>query len=324
MSFGEHLEELRSCSVRALLGLVLTVCLSLVFAKRILAFIVKPALVVLEARGQRPELQALSPPDTFIMYLKMALIAGIILAMPWIIMQIWRFVALGLYSHEKRFVRMLTPISVGLFIAGAVFMFYLVLPVVLNFFVTFTQDIRVDDLKMSTLQSWIVGADETTGKEGPPPANSVHIPVVRGEPENVSTGGIWFDQAHNRLCVRGDEQVYALPLQPARDVSAVRNHFSLSQYVGFVLTLSLGFGLAFELPLVVLFIVAIGIVSTEKLGHYRRYIILIIFFVAAILTPPDVISQILLAVPMLLLFEGALFAARRYVRHKERKEAAGT
>lgn len=322
MSFGEHLEELRRCSIRALLGLLATVCLSLVFAKRILAFIVRPALVVLEAQGQRPELQALSPPDTFIMYLKMALISGVILAMPWILMQIWRFVGLGLYSHEKRFIRKLTPVSIGLFASGVVFMFYLVLPVVLNFFVTFTQDIRVEDLQMSTLQSWIVGDRKAGDGADVLPKDAPTIPVIHGAPADIGTGGIWFDASRNRLCVRGPDEVYALPLQSAHNVPAIRNYFSLAQYVGFVLTLSLGFGIAFELPLAILFITAIGVASPDQLAHYRKHIILVIFFLAAVLTPPDVMSQMLLAIPMLALFEGSLIAARRMARAKAQRAAA--
>jgi len=316
MSFGDHLEELRRCSIRALIGLVIAIVISLSFSKQILAYILKPALVVLDARGQRPELQSLSPPDTFLMYLKMAFLCGLILAMPWILMQIWRFVSVGLYSHEKRFMRAFAPVSVGLFIAGVVFMFYLVLPIVLNFFVMFTQDIRVGDLQLSTLQSWMVGGPKAGAPSDALAIDSLRVPVVQSDPENVSTGGIWFNEAQGRLSLRGRDQVYSLPLQPAHNVQAVRNHFSLSQYVGFVLSLSLGFGLAFELPLVILFITAMGLVSVERLTKSRRYVIFGIVVAAAFLTPPDVISQILLAIPMMILFEGALFASKKLIKPK--------
>jgi Sec-independent protein secretion pathway component TatC len=317
MSFGDHLDELRRCSISALVGLVIATVFSLIFAERILAFILKPALVVLDARGQRAELQALGPPDTFIMYLKMALLCGIILAMPWILHQIWRFVSVGLYSHEKRFVRAIGPASIGLFIAGVLFMFFLVLPVVLNFLVGFTENIRIDELRPGFLQAWVVGQSEDGDRVDALKLNMPHVPVVHGEPENVTTGGLWFDEQRNRLCVRGKDQVYALPFQPAQDVQAVRSHFSLSEYVGFVLALSLGFGLAFELPMVVLFITAMGLVTVDKLAQSRRYVIFGIFIAAAFLTPPDVISQVLLAIPMVILFEGALFAARHFVEKKQ-------
>lgn len=324
MSFGEHLEELRACCIRALVGLLVTTIFSLIFAKRILAFILKPALVVLEAHGQRPEMQALAPPDTFIMYLRLALICGVILAMPWILMQIWRFIAVGLYSHEKRFIRTLTPVSIGLFIAGVLFMFFLALPIVLNFFVKFTQQIQVEELRPSFLQAWMIGEDTAANPPALADDDFPKIPVVEGAPPDVSTGGLWFDASLNRLCMQGREpgQMFTIPLQPAHGVQAVRSYFSLSQYVSFVLMLSLGFGIAFELPMIVLFLTAIGIVSVDSLAKYRRHVILAIVFAAAVLTPPDVISQVLLAIPMIILFEGALFAARRFVDKKPQPEVA--
>jgi Tat protein translocase TatC len=314
MSFGDHLEELRSCSIRALVGLLVTTVLSLIFAKRILAVVLKPAVVVLNAHGQRSELQALSPPDTFIMYLKMALVSGLILAMPWVLMQVWRFVSVGLYAREQRFLRLFTPISLGLFVAGVAFMFLVVLPVVLNFFVTFSQGIQVDDLELSFLQSWIVRSPE----EGEPPrADELDLPalpIVDQPPAGAEVGAMWFDASRDRLCIQGEETIFVTPLQPARNVAAVRNQFSLGQYVGFVMMLSLGFGLAFELPLIVLFVTSMGIFTADELARSRRHVIFGIVALAAVLTPPDVISQVLLAVPMILLFETALFVSRRLVK----------
>jgi sec-independent protein translocase protein TatC len=125
---------------------------------------------------------------------------------------------------------------------------------------------------------------------------------------------MWFDASRDRLCIQGEETIFVTPLQPARNVAAVRNQFSLGQYVGFVMMLSLGFGLAFELPLIVLFVTSMGIFTADELARSRRHVIFGIVALAAVLTPPDVISQVLLAVPMILLFETALFVSRRLVK----------
>lgn len=312
MSFGDHLEELRRCAIRSVIAVVLATVLALAFAKSILAFILKPAVVVLSAHGQRTELQALSPPDAFMMYFKLALLSGLIIAMPIVLWEIWRFISLGLYAHEQRFVRRLAPFSLGLFVLGVCFMFYVALPVVLNFFVGFGEEIRIHSLRPGMLQGWLIGS----GGSSPDPAaltlpDDARVPLLPGDPPQPAVGAIWFNSARGMLCVQTEGGLRQLPMQPAEDVSAVRSDFGLSYYVSFVLMLSLAFGLAFELPLVIIFLTTMGIVSPADLARWRKYVILAIFIVAAVITPPDVLSQILLAIPMVGLFEGALWISKR-------------
>ena len=309
MSFGEHLEELRSCSIRALIGLALSCTLSLLFARKIMALVLRPALVVLDVHGQRAQIQALSPPDTFLTWLKMAFIAGLIIAMPWILMQIWRFVAVGLYQREQRFLRLFTPVSITLFLTGVVFMYYIVLPVVLNFFVVFGERVVVTDLQPSGLQELLMGTSSEP-EDGEPDPLAMGIPMRQTNPADAAPGSIWINEQRGVLCVQTERGIFSVPMQRSDRAAAVRSEFGLNYYISFVLSLSLAFGLAFQVPLVVVFLASTGIVPLNELRRARRYVIFGIFVAAAILTPPDVISQLLLAIPMLILFETALQVAR--------------
>lgn len=309
MSFGEHLEELRACSILALVGMFITTTISMIFAKRILSFVLNPLVVILNARGQVPQAQAINPPDTFILYLKMAFLAGIVLSMPWTLIQIWRFVALGLFPRERKFLKLVTPASIGLFATGAVFMFYIVLPIVINFFIEFGEAITVDNLEPSWITGMIVGDQSGNETEVPADLKLAQITMVAKDPVDPPVGSEWYNTTRNQRCIMTEKGIYTTPMHPSQNVSVVKSQFGLSQYVSFVMMLTLAFGLAFELPLVILFITSMGLVSVNDLKKYRRYIFLATFIVAAILTPPDVISQMLLAIPMMFLFEGALIVS---------------
>ncbi len=309
MSFGDHLEELRVCSILALIGIFITTTLSLIFAKHILSFVLHPLGVILHARGLDPQAQALNPPDTFLLYLKMAFLAGIVMSMPWTLIQIWRFVALGLFPHERKFLKLITPASIGLFATGAVFMFYIVLPIVINFFVEFGEGIKIDNLEPSWITGLIVGEKAVEESELPADVKLDQIAMLTKDPEDPPIGSEWYNTTRNQRCLMTDKGVYTSPMHASQNVSVVKSQFGLSQYVSFVMMLTLAFGLAFELPLVILFITSMGLVSVADLKKYRRYIFFVTFIVAAILTPPDVISQLLLAIPMMILFEGALIVS---------------
>ncbi len=319
MPLGDHLEELRVCCLRALAGLVLAAGISLAFAEGILAYLLRPALVVLRAHGQPAEIQALGPPDAFVMYLKIAFLCGLIISMPWILIQIWRFVSVGLYRNERRFVRTVAPASCVLFACGVAFMFYVVLPIILNFFVSFGEGIKVADVEGNWFQKLAVSA-EKVAESDESIVLGADVPLLEHDPVKPPEGSVWVNSSRNLYCVQTATGTLTIPMQPAGKIAAIKSQFGLSFYVSFVLTLSLAFGLAFELPLVILFVTGMGIVTVDELSRARRYIILGILTGAAILTPPDVISQLLLAFPMFILFEGALVVAR-YVT--SRKELAG-
>jgi len=309
MSFGDHLEELRTCSILTLIGMAITTTFSLIYAKGILSLILRPLVVILHARGQAPQAQAINPPDTFLLYLKMAFLTGLVLSMPWTLIQIWRFVALGLHPRERKFLKMLAPASIGLFAAGALFMFYIVLPIVINFFVEFGEQITVTDLEPSWIERLLVEGASGDSPESLADLKLGNIVMLSEDPPDPPVGAEWYNTTRNLRCVMTEQGVFTNPMHASKNVSAVKSQFGLSQYVSFVLMLTLAFGLAFELPLVVLFITSMGLVSVADLRKSRRYVAFGIVIAAAILTPPDVISQLLLAFPMMILFEGALIVS---------------
>ncbi len=136
MSLGDHLEELRGRLISSIIGLVIALVICLCFGKYIVAFIEKPYI---DAMGQEARLQSISPVDGFVSYMQIALIAGIILASPWIFFQLWQFIAAGLYPNEKRYVYKSIPFSAGLFIIGALTFIFGIAPRTLQFFVFFNK-----------------------------------------------------------------------------------------------------------------------------------------------------------------------------------------
>ena len=138
MSFGDHLEELRLRLILVLAGVALACIVCVCFGKFIIAFIEKPFIDVM---GNEARLQSLAPAEGIISYMNICLIAGFVLASPWVFYQLWMFVAAGLYEKEKRYVYKAVPFSVGLFIAGALFFIFVIAPVTLRFLVLFNRQI---------------------------------------------------------------------------------------------------------------------------------------------------------------------------------------
>ena len=136
MSLGDHLEELRSRLISAIIGLVIAVVICLCFGKYIVVFIEKPFV---DELGEEARLQSIAPAEGIISYMKIGLIAGVILASPWIFYQLWQFVAAGLYPHEKRYIYKSIPFSAGLFVTGALFFIFVIAPKTLKFFVLFNK-----------------------------------------------------------------------------------------------------------------------------------------------------------------------------------------
>ncbi len=317
MPFGDHLEELRKRLILGIAGLAIGTIVSLVFAKRILAFIITPVLIVLEAHGETPQLLALMPHGPFIIYLKVGFLSGLVISTPWVMHQIWLFVCTGLYPRERTFVRRFAPVSVGLFATGVLFMFYIVLPVVLNFFVTFNQGFDLPNLRPNRFQSLLLGTDDKPAEPVKLPPGP-KVPIVDRDPSDPEVGSIWFNSTTSSLNFQTPDGPKATPLKSVTSTRAVASQYGLSFFVSLVFALTLAFGLAFELPVLVVFLAATGIVSTAEMARARRYVMFGIVVAAAILTPPDVISQVLLALPMFILFESGLAVGRVFERrHQE-------
>ncbi len=318
MSFGDHLEELRACLIRALIGVAIVAVFTFIFGREILEVIFRPLWTVQVANGLQPNLQALAPTDAFTAYLKISFLSALILAMPWVLHQTWNFVGSGLYRKEKRFIRGVLWTSTGLFILGVMFLYFVVLPVVLQFFITFNRAFGPANPGPSAFQSLLLAADQGIPVEAAR-SGSVEVSVLRADPSEPPPGKMWVNATTRRLMVQTTSGVWSTPLEPGAVSPALQSQFAVDQYISFVLLLALAFGITFETPIVVVFLAWSGLVSTTAMADSRRYVIMGVIVVSAVLTPSaDILNQMLLAGPMYALFELGLGCARMI----ERKNAA--
>lgn len=305
MTFGEHLEELRWRLIRAVLAVAAGVAIAFVFRDSITTFFVQPYQRAALWQGIPPYLVALHPTEVFMVVLKLCVLVGVLISSPYAFYQVWAFVAAGLYPRERRLVTRMVPASVGLFALGVAFLFYIVLPVALR--------------ALMAMNSWVptpgVHSSAPSVEQAARAAASrpilPQVPILAQDPVDPPAGTMWISPDGMRLKIAmADGQVVVADLHVS-DSAMVQSQFDLGQYVSFVTGLAFGFGFGFQVPLVVLLLSRIGIVSAAQMGEARKVVILIVFIAAAIITPTaDVYNLLLLAVPMVLLFEIGLLAAR--------------
>lgn len=223
-----HLLELRSRLLRAVVAILIVSIPCMIYANELFTLVAQPLMQSLPKGATMISTSVIAP---FITPFKLALWVAVFIAMPYVLYQIWSFVAPGLYRHERRFALPLLVSSVVLFYCGVTFAYFVVFPIMFKFFT-------------------------------------------------------------------------------ATAPAGVQMMTDMTQYLDFVLVLFLVFGLCFEVPVAVVILVLLGVVSVEQLRQARPYVIIGAFVIAAVATPPDVLSQILLAVPMCLLYELGIVTAR--------------
>lgn len=304
MTLGEHFEELRRALLRAVLGVGLGMVICLIFGQHIMQLMCWPVAVALRATQTPVRLRALAPAESFSVYLRVCIIWGAILASPYSLHQLWRFIAAGLYAHERRYVQRIVPFSAVLFLAGVVFFFVIVAPLVLMFFVNFSRS----NFPLPTWASPLDLLEHPPAATQPADAPPTLMPVFDTDPSSPAEGQVWLNRRLNRLRVFVDGQVRDVELS---HTTFLTTEWTLASYMSFVSLLSLVFGLGFQVPVVVLVLARTHLVSLARLSAVRKYVVLAILIIAGLLTPPDVTSQIALAVPMYLLYELGLLLARR-------------
>lgn len=232
MTFVQHLIELRDKLLRSVIAILIVFVGLFPFANEVYEFIAAPILNVLPQESNIIAIGVISP---FLTPLKMALIFAVYVAMPYLLYQIWSFIAPALYKHEKQMILPLVVSSTLLFYAGLVFSFYVVFPVIFGFLTT-------------------IGPE-----------------VVNFTPD-------------------------------------------IQYYLDFVLKVSFAFGVAFEVPIATILLIMFGATTADKLKKNRPYVVIGAFVIGMLLTPPDIISQTLIAIPMWLLFEAGLIFAPLFTR----------
>lgn len=235
----EHLIELRSCLLKSLVAVLVVFLCLFSFANNIYEFVAEPLQRFLPTDSTMIATDVAAP---FLTPFKLTLFASLFLSVPYIIFQIWRFIAPALYTKEKRVAIPMIVSSIVLFYSGTAFAYFVVFPLVFQFFTS-------------------IG------------------------PESVA--------------VMTD----------------------ISSYLSFVIKLFFAFGIAFEIPIATVLLIYGGFISAENLAKKRAYVIVFCFVLGMLLTPPDVISQLLLAIPMWLLFEAGLFFGKILIKTKAEDSA---
>ena len=245
-SFISHFVELRSRLLNSLIFIFIVFIISYIFAEHIYGFLVEPYANAVKNDQTPRRLIFTALHETFITYIKVAFFAAIFLGSPVLLIQIYKFIAPGLYKNEKKAILPYLVSTPILFLLGGFLVYYLVMPLAIKFFLSF----------------------ETLG-------------------------------THTSLPIQLEAKV--------------------NEYLSLVMRLIFAFGISFQLPILLNLLARVGIVNSNYLKTRRRYVIVIIFAIAAILTPPDPITQVGLAIPLLLLYELSIFTVK-FTENKKEKE----
>ncbi len=289
MSFGEHLDELRRRLIMALIGFVPIFAVAVAFWQDLLGIILRPVQAQLRAKGLPPVLQATGVTETFFACFHIAAVATILVGVPWAVWQLWLFVAPGLYKHERRFALFLAPLSASLTVLATVFLYFIMLPVVLAFFIGFGAGMAPPHVPKAPLPEGVV---------------LPILPTLSHDPIDPPPGAIWLNEplSQVRLAMRHGERTTTYVIQAARD-TGILQQYKVSEYVRLVFSLGMGLALGFQMPIVVLLLGWVGIVDRAFLKKHRKAAIMICAALGALLTPADPMSMIVLMVPLYALYE---------------------
>ncbi len=236
-TLSDHLRELKLRLIISILVMLIVITISYVYADRVFELLVKPLSDVLADQKLERKFIYTNLTEAFLTKVKLSIFTGVLLTLPIIAWQLYRFIAPGLFRRERRAFIPYLIFSPLLFFTGAFLVYAYIMPLAWSFFLSFETNL------------------------------SATLPLIL----------------------------------EAR----------ISEYISLVTTLIIAFGLAFQLPLVLILLVHVGLIKVEKLISFRRYAIVLIFLVAAIITPPDVVSQIILAIPLMLLYEISILICKR-------------
>ena len=242
-SFVGHLSELRSRLIKSFIFLIVLFIISYIFSTEIYRFLVQPYSDAVLNQNLDRRLIFTALHEAFLTYLKVAFFAAFFIASPFFLIQLWKFLAPGLYKNEQKALLPYLVATPILFMLGGFIVYYLIMPLAIKFFLGF----------------------ETAAEPG---------------------------------------------------VIAIQLEAKVNEYLSLIMRLIFAFGISFQLPVILSLLARIGIIDSEYLRQRRKYFVVIIFAVAALLTPPDPITQIGLALPLLLLYELSIFTVK-FIEKKE-------
>jgi len=246
--FFSHLSELRKRLINSLIFLSILFVICYFYSEYIYGFLVDPYAQAVKDDDISRRLIFTALQETFLTYLKVSFFAAFFVTSPFILIQIWKFIAPGLYEDEKSAIMPYLVVTPILFLLGGMLVYYLIMPLAIKFFLSF----------------------ESTG---------------------LNT---------------------TLPIQLEAKVN---------EYLSLVMKLIFAFGLSFQLPVVLSLLARVGVVDSQFLKQRRKYVVVIIFSAAAVLTPPDPVTQIGLAIPLLLLYELSIISVKFIEKNNKEKNA---
>ena len=308
MTIGEHLEELRRRLIFGLLGFAVALIFFMVPAvgERVITIFCAPLIKGMLNHHLTPQLHVIGLTEGFMTYLQVCVICAVVVAGPWLLYQLWQFVAAGLYPNERKTVTRYIPLSVALLATGVLFVYFVVLPLTVDFFLTFNGSIPLPAA---------YDANKLVQKVDLP----VQFPLVEGDPASPPDGALWFNTLQDRLKIKVHGQLRILQFSAENLIAST---FTLDDYIGFVLTFMLVFGVAFQLPLAQLALVRVGLLELEFLKKQRKIVYFVMTIVAAVIAPGDVVtSMVALLIPLLLLYEFGIWLAQWGDRQRQREQA---
>jgi len=311
MSIGDHLDELRRRLILSLIGFGIALVICLIFGKEVMSLFCRPLITVLRQYDVNPQMYFLDMSDPFMVYLKISMITAAVLAAPWIIWQVWLFVAAGLFPHERHTVTRYVPLSIALLMGGVALVYFVVLPMTIQFFIAFGLNIPLpaEFNPTITLAPPTTQADTFTG-----------VRALAGDPVSPQPYQLWFNTADNRLKFSIDGKVRVLQFGPENLTAPM---LTLPDYIDLVLGMIIVFGLSFQLPLIILALVTVSVLDVKQLRGARKIVYFAMAIVACVITPGDAITATLaLTLPLCLLFELGLWMAARKPRRND-EEALG-
>src|SRR5262245_10856194 len=213
MTIGEHLDELRAVVIRGLVALVIVGIACVWPMKYLLGIIARPLLLAQAKHHQPTNFLITNPAETLLIFIKVVLISALIIASPYIIYQIWTYVASGLYRHERAWVQKLVPFSVGLFVIGVLFMYFVMLPICLDFLIGFSAWLPMPELTpMPWERAFVTHHQPETQPAATQPAIPP-VPLLSNDPARPDTGEMWFNLDESKLKLHGVDKTYSLQFQ---------------------------------------------------------------------------------------------------------------
>src|SRR3954453_12310031 len=156
MTIGEHLEEMRTRMVLGIIGFTLACVVCFIFGEKVVWLFCRPLMQALAANGFSPQIYMHEVSESFMVYIKISMITAAAFASPWMVYQLWQFVAAGLYPHERKYITKYLPLSIPLLITGMLFLYVVVLPLMLKFFVAFSIGLPITIPKTTDLTAGVL------------------------------------------------------------------------------------------------------------------------------------------------------------------------